>query len=90
MWSIKLIPADTKINFYRFRIFAFIASIFIVFLSIFFFFSKGLNYGIDFKGGIMIDVLFDSKPNLSEVRSKLDGLGIGDIEIQEFGNPKIF
>ncbi|HAE74966.1 MAG TPA: protein translocase subunit SecF [Alphaproteobacteria bacterium] len=88
MWSIKLIPADTKINFYRFRIFAFIASIFIVFLSIFFFFSKGLNYGIDFKGGIMIDVLFDSKPNLSEVRSKLDGLGIGDIEIQEFGKPE--
>ena len=88
MWSIKLIPADTKINFYRFRILAFTASIFIVFLSIFFFFSKGLNYGIDFKGGIMIDVLFDSKPNLSEVRSKLDGLGIGDIEIQEFGKPE--
>ena len=36
----------------------------------------------------MIDVLFDSKPNLSEVRSKLDGLGIGDIEIQEFGKPE--
>jgi len=36
----------------------------------------------------MIDVLFDSKPNLSEIRSKLDGLGIGEIEIQEFGKPE--
>ena len=88
MWSIKLIPADTKINFYKFRILAFAISLLMVVLSASFFTLKGLNYGIDFKGGIMIDVLFDSKPDLPEIRSKLDNLNIGEIEIQEFGKPE--
>jgi preprotein translocase subunit SecF len=47
---------------------------------------KGLNFGIDFTGGIMMEIKTPDLPDLSKMRSELNGLKLGDISIQEFGN----
>ncbi|MEL0322813.1 MAG: protein translocase subunit SecF, partial [Rhodospirillales bacterium] len=47
----------------------------------------GLNLGIDFRGGSLIETRFKSPPSISELRGKVDSLGLGEITIQEFGNP---
>ena len=59
-------------------------SIFIV--SVLFILFKGLNYGIDFKGGTLIELRADSKNvNISEIRSSLNSMNLGDVNIKEFG-----
>ena len=77
------------INFYKYRIFAFVFSIGILLSSTILFAYKSLNLGIDFKGGIMIEAKFDETPNISELREKIENLNIGNSEIQEFGDPQI-
>ena len=59
-------------------------SIFIV--SILFIIFKGLNYGIDFKGGTLIELRADNKNvSISEIRSSLNSMDLGDINVKEFG-----
>ena len=49
---------------------------------------RGLNYGIDFKGGTELTLNFDPAPNIGAVRSSLDKIGFGDAEIKTFGRCK--
>ena len=49
---------------------------------------KGLNFGIDFKGGTLIEIETQNKIEISEVRSSLNSLSLGDIQVQEFGSDK--
>ncbi len=72
-------------NFFSIRKIAFILSFLIIILSLFVFFKKGLNLGIDFIGGIMIDAKFSSSPDLNQLRNDLGSLNLGNFEIQEFG-----
>ena len=59
-------------------------SIFII--SILFILFKGLNYGIDFKGGTLIELRSDSKNiNISEIRSSLNSMNLGDVNVKKFG-----
>ncbi len=76
-----------NINFSsKFKI-ANILSIFIFLISIFFIAFKGLNYGIDFKGGTLIELRADNHNiNISDIRSSLNSLNLGDINVKEFGN----
>ncbi len=54
--------------------------------SILFIFFKGLNYGIDFKGGTLIELRADNKNvNISEIRSSLNSMNLGDVNVKEFG-----
>ncbi len=78
-----------NINFYKYRVFAFIFSIGVLLFSTILFTYKSLNLGIDFKGGIMIEAKFDETPIISELRQKIENLNIGNSEIQEFGDPQI-
>ncbi len=56
--------------------------------SIVLFLMQGLNYGIDFSGGIIMEARTTQGPaNLAAMRSKLDGLGIGEVSLQGFGSP---
>ncbi len=77
------------INFFKYRYIAFGLSTLLLLMSALLFVYKSLNLGIDFKGGIMIEAEFDTTPNISNLRQKIDSLNIGNSEIQEFGDPKI-
>ena len=74
-------------NFYKYRKIAFVFSFLLMILSIFLFFKKNLNLGIDFKGGVMVEAKFLSEPSLLELRNNVSSFIDGNIEIQEFGEP---
>ena len=66
-----------KANFFSLSLFS---------LSIFFIIFKGLNYGIDFKGGTLIELrVADQNISISDVRSSFKNMELGDINVKEFG-----
>ena len=88
MKTLKIIKQDTKIQFLKYKkITLFISLIFclVSFLSIF---VNGLNFGIDFKGGSLIEVKSEESINISSVRSRLSLLNLGEVQIQNFGSEK--
>ncbi len=77
---------NTKIDFSSKFKMANIISLFAFIISVLFIFFKGLNYGIDFKGGTLIELRADSENiNISEIRSSLNSMRLGDVNIKEFG-----
>ncbi len=86
-FPLRLVPPDTKIDFIGKRPFAFAFSLVLVALSVGFYFGKGLNYGIDFRGGILMEVRTPEPADLQQMRVDLSGLGLGEVALQEFGAP---
>jgi preprotein translocase subunit SecF len=84
---IEFVPHDTKIDFFGHRFYALFASLIILGGSFFFLTVKGLNFGIDFSGGTVIEIKTETTPDLSHMRETLNGLGLGEVSIQEFGTP---
>ncbi|MDE2384965.1 MAG: protein translocase subunit SecF [Alphaproteobacteria bacterium] len=80
---IRLIPDDTKYPFMRLSRFGFFVSGILCAISIALFAVKGLNYGIDFKGGTEIRVRSANAVELDALRTKLDSIGIGKVELQQ-------
>ena len=62
-----------------------LASIFIFILSLFLIFFKGLNYGIDFKGGTLIELRADNTIEITSIRDILSVMNLGDINVKKFG-----
>ena len=88
MKGLRFIPSDTRIRFIRYRMISFAVSGLLMLASIGLFFTAGLNYGIDFKGGTLIEVRNKSGPvELGAMRSRLSKIGVGEVQIQEFGVP---
>jgi len=87
MRGLNLVPAGTKIPFISKRMAFFVFSAVLVAASLILFVGRGLNYGIDFEGGIMIDVRTQGPADIALMRDTLSGLGLGEVALQEFGAP---
>lgn len=81
---IKLVPDHVNINFVKFKNIAFAISATIILGALALFFGKGLNYGIDFTGGYVIEARFDATPDLGDLRQKLTE-HYGGILLQQMG-----
>lgn len=81
---------NSKFDFVRQRYIAFLITGIMIFGSLGLVAFKGLNLGIDFTGGIMMEVKTPEVPDLVKMRTDLNALGLGDISIQEFGSPQSF
>lgn len=89
MKLLKLVPDNTNIGFLRWRNIAFAISILMIIGSFALVATKGLNFGVDFVGGQMIQVTFEDREEapVSELRESIGGLGYGEATIQRFGEP---
>lgn len=86
MFRLKLIPDGTSIQFMRARFYGLGFSALLSLASLGLFFAPGLNYGVDFKGGIQLEVVTQGKSDLAALRSGLNALNLGDVALQEFGS----
>lgn len=87
LFPLQMVPPNTRINFLGLRRIALILSAIMVAGSMALFAGKGLNVGIDFKGGILMEVRTPGPANLDQLRGILGGLGLGEVALQEFGEP---
>lgn len=87
MRLLKIVPDDIAIPFMRFRKLFMTISAAAVVLSLAMVFVKGMNFGIDFQGGILVEVRMPQAANLSQMRGQLGSLGLGEVSLQEFGHP---
>ena len=82
---IKLVPEGTAISFMKARFFGIGVSIVLSIASIALFVKPGLNYGIDFMGGIQVEITTSQPTDLAELRTQLGGLGLGEVSLQNIG-----
>ena len=87
MKLLRLVPSNTNFDFLKLRNYAFIFSTIIILGTLLSLFVNNLNYGIDFKGGILLEVRAKNyeKSNINELRNKILTLKAGEISIQKFG-----
>jgi preprotein translocase subunit SecF len=85
---LRIVPDDTKFDFMRFRRISFPVSALLSIAAIALFFFHGLNFGIDFVGGTLMEVQTKAGPaDLAKMRATIGGLKLGDFQLQEFGAP---
>ncbi len=86
--GIDFFPHNTRLPFMRFKNLCFGLSLVFMALALAIIATKGFNYGVDFKGGSLIEVRAKSgTTDIPAMRQTLSALGLGDIQIQSFGNP---
>src|SRR5262249_41034201 len=86
--SLRIVPDDTTFDFIRFRRISFPISAALSILAITLYFTHGLNFGIDFRGGTLLEIQEKSGPaDLARLRSTLSGLNLGEVQLQQFGGP---
>ena len=87
MRRLRLIPGQTSYGFIARRKLAYVVSVVLLLVSAASLAVQGLNFGIDFIGGTLIEVRTKGPADLSAMRSTLGGLGLGEVGLQEFGRP---
>ncbi len=84
---LRLVPEKTDIKFLSLRKAAMIFSFGLIVLSAVLFFTRSLNYGIDFQGGINLTVQSqEGDADIPRIRTLLSTLGLGDVKVKEFGS----
>ncbi len=87
MFRIRLAPDNLSFSFMRFRRFSYPFSAMMSIISVVLFLFIGLNYGIDFAGGTLMEVRAkQGTADLTELRALGDKLQLGEVEVQAFGN----
>ena len=89
MKPLTLVPPGTNIQFVPKRFIALAVSSFLVVASLGIYLTNGLNLGIDFLGGVMLEVKTKGPADIAELRSRVSGLNLGDVSLQEFGEPDV-
>ena len=88
LFPLRVVPDDTTFDFIRFRRISFPLSALLSLLAITLYFTHGLNFGIDFRGGTLLEIQDKSgQADLAKLRATLGGLELGDFQLQQFGGP---
>jgi SecD/SecF fusion protein len=83
------LPREFNLKFMKFRNWAFLSSAAAAIASVALFVVVDMNYGIDFKGGSIIEVKSQDGPaDLGDIRARMSELNLGDVQVQEFGSPE--
>lgn len=88
MFRLRLVPEKTNIQFMKGRFAGLAVSAFLSIASIILFFYPGLNYGIDFRGGVLMEVRMQQVADFPALRNLLSGMNLGEVALQEFGSPR--
>ena len=88
MRLLKLVPDNTNLKFVSLRKWAFGLTLLLSLLAIGLVVTRGLNMGVDFVGGVLIEEKFATPPSIDAVRTEVDRLGVGEASIQSFSDPK--
>ena len=88
MRLLKIVPDNTNVDFVRLRGWAFGLTLALSLLAVGITIVRGLNLGVDFVGGLMVEEKFASPPSLERVRTVIDGLGVGEAALQLVGDDR--
>jgi len=86
MRLLKIVPDNTNIGFVKLRGWAFGLTALLTLAAAVLVGVRGLNYGVDFAGGVSIEAKFDGPVPLGGMRGVIDGLGVGQAQLQPFGD----
>lgn len=84
----EIFRVKNDIPFLKYRKIAAFISILTFVMAFFFLFQKGLNYGVDFTGGTIIEISYEQKANVDEIRAQLTQINLNEIQVQNFGTDK--
>ena len=85
---LRLVPDDTSIRFMRGRFAGLITSAILSIASVILFFYPGLNYGVDFSGGVVAEIRLAKAEEPAALRAAFDQLKFGGVSVQEFGSAR--
>jgi preprotein translocase subunit SecF len=88
MRPLRLVPDNTKIRFMRGRLAGPMVSAVLSIASLLLFFWPGVNYGVDFRGGVVAELRTPQAADLGALRSAFESLQFGEVKIQDFGSPR--
>ena len=87
MKTLKLVPSTPDFKFVRYNRRSFVVSSVLIIGSLVAFLMQGLNFGIDFKGGILVEISSSEPVDIGNLRGRMQTLELGEVQIQQFGTP---
>lgn len=85
---LRLVPDNTHIRFMRGRLAGPLVSAVLSVASVLLFFWPGLNYGVDFRGGVVVELRTPGPADLGALRSAFEALQLGEVKLQNFGSDR--